>query len=194
MSVATMISAVFAPELFVLYTTLLLAGIELRHTEWTLTSLIGRVGTIATAFILAFAIYEGGAATFATLAPGGDDFVASIGLILGFLLIGSVWHYRQWGALIRFYAAILIGTSVVHLLVVPFWDVSSHVVYAGVSSGYLALVDRRFVVVLVVPIALAWSRVAVSAHTVAEAVGGLIAAIYLVGVVKIAGEYSRVEQ
>jgi hypothetical protein len=193
MAVASMISAVFAPELFVLYTTMLLAGFEGRHTEWTLTGLASRVGTVVTAFLVAFIVYEGGAASYATVVPGGEDFVASIGLILGFLLIVIVWHYRRWGAIIPFYAAILIGTSVVHILVVPFWDVSSHVVYASVSAGYVTVVDRRFAVIFLVPLALAWSRVAVSAHTMTEAVGGLIGGLFLVGVVFVGTRVRRDE-
>lgn len=58
------------PELFVLYTTVLLAGFEGRHTEWRLTGLASRVGTVVTAFLVAFIVYEGGAASFATTVPG----------------------------------------------------------------------------------------------------------------------------
>ncbi|MFW5924328.1 MAG: hypothetical protein ACOCSP_01865 [archaeon] len=194
MRVATVLSEVFAPELFVLYTTVLVVGLELGQREWNWSGLAGRVGTIVAAWVAAFVVYEGGSAAFATQVPGGDDVFASVGLILGFLLIGAVWQHRGWGRSMRWFAGILVGTSVVHLLIVPFWDLSSHVLYAGVPSGYLAVADRRFAVLLLVPIAVAWSRISLGAHTVPEAIGGLIAALTVIAVVLIVADPSRFER
>jgi membrane-associated phospholipid phosphatase len=70
------------------------------------------------------------------------------------------------------YCLLLVGTSVLHALVVPVWDVSSHVLYAVVPTAYLLAVDRRFAVLAAVPPALVWSRVSLGAHTLAEALGG----------------------
>ncbi|MFC6719179.1 hypothetical protein ACFQHN_16585 [Natrialbaceae archaeon GCM10025896] len=139
------------------------------------------------AFVLAFGIYQGGPETVSASVPGGEDFFASLGLIAGFVVIWFAWHRWEWGDLLPVYCLLLIGTSAVHLVVVPFWDVSSHVVYAAVSTGFLTFVDRRFVASLLVPLGLTWSRVALEAHTVVESVGGLVFASVIVAAAFFAG-------
>ncbi|MFW5935074.1 MAG: hypothetical protein ACOCQL_04410, partial [Halolamina sp.] len=88
----------------------------------------------------------------------------------------------DWGSLVPPYAVLLVGTSLLHLVVVPLWDASSHVIYAAVPAGALVAADRRFAPLLAVPPALVWSRIATGAHTVVEAAGGLlVAAVVLAG-------------
>jgi len=78
---------------------------------------------------------------------------------------------------------LLIAATVPHLLITPFWDVSSHVLYAAVPAGYLAVVDRRFVPVLVVPVGMVFARPLAGAHTWPESIGGFVlAGLVLAGV------------
>ena len=179
MSVAAIVSTVFTPELFVLLTTLLLVGYEHRD-DLSLTPVTARLSVVAAAWVLAFAVYVVGSRRF-TAVPGGDDFFAALGLIVAFAGIGLVWRRRDWGKLIPPYAALLVATSLLHLVVVPLWDASSHVIYAAVTAGELVAVDRRFAPLLAVPLLLVWSRIATGAHTVDEAVGGLVVAGVIVG-------------
>lgn len=183
MWVAELLSTVFTPELVVLAVTLLVVGWELRGVDWRLPELVGRVAVVGVAWALAFAVYQGGPALLSVSAPGGEDFFAGLGLLVGFALIGAVWRRRVWGSLVPAYCLLLVATSAVHVLVVPVWDVSSHVVYAAVPAGFLATVDRRFVALLVVPLGLAWSRVALGAHTLDQSIGALAVAAVLVGAV-----------
>ncbi|MBZ6496995.1 hypothetical protein [Natrinema longum] len=182
MSVSEMFSTVFAPELFVLLTTVSLTGYELQWQEWGWKELVERVAVVVAAYTLAFVVYQGVPSAVSIQVPGGDDFFASTGLIVGFAMIWFAWRSRSWGELVPAYSAVIVATSVVHLVVVPFWDVSSHVVYAAVSSGFLTLADRRFAVFLLVPLGLVWSRVAVEAHSVVESVGGLVFAAVIVAI------------
>lgn len=179
---AALFSTVFAPELFVLAATLLLIGYELRRTDWRWQRLAARIAVVGVAWLVAFTVYRGGPIFVAGTVPGGEDFFASSGLIVGFVLIGIVWRRRVWGRLVPAYCLLLITTSVLHIVVVPVWDVSSHVVYAAVPSAYLVTVDRRFGVLFVVPLGLTWSRVALDAHTPGEALGGLAVAAVIVAV------------
>lgn len=180
MWVAELLSVVFTPELFVLIATLFLVARELQGTGWDWMELFGRSAVVGIAWIVAFVIYQGGPALVSGSLPGGEDFFASIGLAGGFVLIGAVWQRRAWGSLLPAYCFLLVATSVVHLLVVPVWNISSHVVYAAVPTGFLFTVDRRFVAVVVVPLGLAWSRVALGAHTVDQSLGALAVAAGIV--------------
>lgn len=86
------------------------------------------------------------------------------------------------------YCQLLVLTSVIHGVVVPFWDVSSHGLYAVVPSLYLAIVDRRFVVLLVLPLGMVWSRVATDAHSPTESVAGLTLALLILGALSHRGD------
>ncbi|NHX35087.1 MULTISPECIES: hypothetical protein [Halolamina] len=180
MSVATTVSTVFAPELFVLVATLSLVGYE-RRIDPALGPLARRVGVVAGAWVLAFAVYQGGPQVVGTGVPGGEDFYAALGLIVAFGAIALAWRRLNWGSLVPPYAALLVVTSVLHLVVVPLWDASNHVIYAAVPAGALVAADRRFAPLLAVPLVLVWSRVTTGAHTVDEAVGGLLVAGVVLG-------------
>lgn len=206
MRAAALLSTVFAPELFVLAVTLLLVGWEIRSESrqpdggrWgprdadsasrpgeVARRLLPRVALVGTAWTVAFVVYQGGPALLSGPVPGGEDVFASLGLIVSFAVIGVVWRRREWGPLLPAYCLLLVGTSLIHMVVVPFWDVSSHVLYAAVPTGYLAVVERGFVALFAVPLGLAWSRIALDAHTPGEALGGLALAAVIVAIATVA--------
>ncbi|SFC51241.1 hypothetical protein SAMN05444422_109163 [Halobiforma haloterrestris] len=191
MSTATVFSEVFAPELFVLLVTTIVAGYELWGSDICASALAARTTTVLFAWIVAFAVYEGGSSIFSVSVPGSEDFFASIGLITGFVIIWFVWVRKGWGPLLQLFSLLLIGTSIVHMAVVPFWDVSSHVIYSAISTCFLCSLNRRFAVFLFVPIGLVWSRIAIEAHTVVEAVGGLVFAGVIIAVALRVGAVPR---
>ena len=180
MSVADTVATVFAPELFVLLATLLLVGYERRDALHP-KPLAARLGVVAGAWVLAFAVYRVGARIAGTRVPGGDDFFAALGLIAAFAGIALAWRQFEWGSLVPPYATLLVATSLLHLVVVPLWDASSHVIYAAVPAGALTAVDRRFAPLFLVTPLLVWNRIATDAHTVDEAVGGLVVAAVVLG-------------
>jgi len=175
MSIADTVSTVFAPELFVLLATLLFVGYERRDTLDP-KPLAARLGVVVGAWVLAFGVYQGGPELVGTGVPGGDDFFAALGLIVAFAGIALAWRQFEWGSLVPPYAVLLVATSLLHLVVVPLWDASSHVIYAAVPAAALVAADRRFAPLLLVAPLLVWSRIATGAHTVGEAVGGLLVA------------------
>jgi len=179
MSVAGTLSTVFAPELIVLVATLLIVGYEGQNQP--AKSLATRVGAVAAGYVAAFAVYQGGPQALGTAVPGGDDFYAALGLVVAFAGIWAAWRQFDWGVLVPPYAALLVTTSLIHLVVVPLWDASSHVIYAAVPLGALVAVDRRFAPLLAVVPLLVWSRIATGAHTVDEALGGLFVAGVVLG-------------
>ncbi|MFW5911491.1 MAG: hypothetical protein ACOCQV_02015 [Halolamina sp.] len=180
MRAADVVSTVFTPELFVLVATLLLVGYEWRD-RFSLRSLGTRLGVVVAAWVVAFAVYEGGVQLVGTPVPGGEDFFAALGLIVAFAGIWLAWRRFDWDALVPPYAALLVATSLLHLVVVPLWDTSSHVIYGAVPAGALVATDRRFAPLLAVVPLLVWSRIATGAHTVDEALGGLLVAGVVLG-------------
>lgn len=180
MGLAALYSTVFAPELFVLEATVLLAAYEWHVHDWNRRALAGRLGVVLAGWLLALAVYVGGPSVVPGTVPGGDDFYASLGLIVGFGIIWGAWTRQRLDSVGPAYCLLLVGTSVVHAAVVPLWDVSSHVLYTAVPVGFFATVDRRFTALVVVPAAMVWSRVATGAHTATEAVAGLALGVVLV--------------
>jgi membrane-associated phospholipid phosphatase len=187
--VAQAYSDAFAPEVFVLFCTLLVLGYERRARRTRDRSpppsrigspsrrgLIARVGVVAVAWGIAFAIYQSAPLLFERHPSWADDLFGGLGLAVGFAVIGLVWTRRRWGRLVPGFAALLIAVTVVHSLITPLWNVSSHVVYAGAPAGYLWVLDRRFVPLLVIPLGMVVSRPLVGAHTWLQSVAGLAVA------------------
>lgn len=172
---AQVYSAVFAPELFVLGCIAVLVGYEWRAAGTAggrLRDLGTRLGVIGLAWLVAFVVYQGLLAVLESVPEWGPDATGSVGLALGMLLIWAVWREREWGIHVRTFALALIAVTVPHLLITPFWDISSHVLYALVPAGYLFLVTVRFAPFVLVGLGMVVARPLAGAHTWPESVGG----------------------
>lgn len=175
---ATLYSELFAPEYFLLLCTVALIAYEWRRIgAGGLPALAARLGVLLVGWILAFAIYEAGPRVFETPPAWASDATGSLGLGAGFLLIWLVWRVRDWGPTVPEFALLLVAVTVPHLAITPFWDVSSHVLYAGVPAGYLTFLDRRFAPTVIVPVGMVPGRPLAGAHTWAQSVGGLVLAV-----------------
>ncbi|MFC7018756.1 hypothetical protein ACFQHP_03435 [Halomicroarcula sp. GCM10025743] len=173
--VAQTYSDVFAPEIFVLVCGLLLIGYEWRAVpDRSLATLGARVATLGVGWAVAFLVYQGVPRLVAHPPTWAPDATGSAGLGLGVLLIWAVWRRRRWGTLVPGFAALLVGVTVPHLLVTPFWDVSSHVLYAVVPAGYLGLVDWRFAPLSALALGMVVARPLAGAHTWLQSIGGLL--------------------
>lgn len=167
-------SAVFAPEIFVLVCCLRLVVYEWRgRSSATIAGLAARIGVLGLAWGIAFAVYEGVPRLVETVPAWGPDATGSAGLGLGMLVIWGCWRARDWGRFVPEFSLLLLGVTVPHLLITPFWDVSSHVLYALVPGGYLFLVTVRFVPFVLVGLGMVVARPLAGAHTWPESIGGL---------------------
>jgi hypothetical protein len=167
-------SELFSPEYFVLVCSLLLVGYEWREsTPRSVAGLGARVGAVGAGWAVAFAVYRGLPRALGTVPEWGPDATGSAGLGVGVAGIWLAWRLRGWGERVPAYAAVLVAATVPHLLVTPFWDVSSHVLYAVVPAGYLTVTDRRFAPLAAVALAMVAARPLAGAHTWAQSVGGL---------------------
>jgi len=59
-----------------------------------------------------------------------------------------------------------------HLLLTPFWDVSSHVLYAVVPAGYLVTLDGRFTPFTIVAAGMVVACPLVGAHIWLQSIRG----------------------
>ncbi|WP_210423538.1 hypothetical protein [Halorussus marinus] len=179
---ARLYSEAFAPEYFVLLCTIALVGHEWRRRRFGPAGLAGRALAVVAGWAVAFAIYESTGAVFESVPSWGEDFTGSVGLGVGILLIGIVWRLREWGRHVPRFAALLLGVTVVHVAITPFWDVSSHVAYAVAPAGYLVSADRRFWPLLAVAIGMVAARPLAGAHTWLQSIGGFaLAAAFIAG-------------
>lgn len=182
-SLAHTYSEVFAPEYFVLICALTLIVYEWDRMAVSRTHDLGpRLGVLALGWGVGLAIYKVAPAMFGGILTFGSNLSGSLGLGAGLLLIWLIWHVREWGQLVPEFALLLVGVTVPHLIITPFWDVSSHVMYALAPAGYLTFVDRRFALYLLVPMGMVFSRPLAGAHTWLESLGGLLlAGVFLAG-------------
>jgi hypothetical protein len=175
-------STVFAPELFVLLCGLFLIGYEWRGSETASSTGFGaRIAVLGVGWLVAFAVYQGVPQLVDTLPERGSDVTASIGLSVGIMVIWVIWRLRDWGTVTSGFAALIVGVTIPHLLITPVWDISGHVLYAMTPAGYLFLIDRRFVPLLVVGLGMVIARPLAGAHTWPQSLGGFaLAGAFLV--------------
>jgi hypothetical protein len=171
-------STLFAPEMFVPLCGLLVVAYEWRAVpERTLAGFGTRVGVFAVGWVVAFAVYRGVPRLLATTPEWGPDAAGSAGLGLGIGVVWLGWRLRSWGGLVPGFALALLAVTGPHLLVTPVWDISSHVLYAMTPAGYLALVDRRFAPLSLVPAGMVFARPLAGAHTWVQSTGGFVLAL-----------------
>lgn len=172
--VARTYSTVFAPEFFVLSCGLLVLATEWsRKPDRSNRGLGARLGVVALGWIVGLAVYRGVPLLVGPVPKWIDDSLGTVGLVVGFAAIWAVWRLRAWGRLVPAFAGLLLAVSVPHLLITPFWDVSSHVLYTAVPAGALAWLDSRFAVLAAVPTGMVVARPLAGVHTWPQSLAGL---------------------
>jgi len=186
--IARTYSAVFAPEIFVLLCSLCLIGYEWRSTSGHSPVGLGkRLAVLGFGWVVAFVIYQGVPHVVGPLPEWGADATGSAGLAIGMLAIWAGWRIWSWGDIMPEFALLLVAVTIPHLLITPFWDISSHVLYAMAPAGYLLLVDRRFVPLSIVALGMVVARPLADAHTWLQSIGGLALALaFLIALAQVA--------
>ncbi|MFB6162643.1 MAG: hypothetical protein ABEJ86_04280 [Halococcoides sp.] len=174
-------STVFAPELMVIVGLVGLAAIESSVHDGTRRAAVERVVTILFGATIAIGI------TLVTpeLLDGASagDLQASLALIVGLGAIAAIWRHRDWGERVLWACAAIVAVAAIHAAIVPFWNLSGHVAFSAVPLGLVALADRRFVWVALVPIGMMPARVGTGVHTPPEVIAGLGLAVLILAIV-----------
>lgn len=180
--IADVYSTVFAPELFLLVCTLGIILYEWHYSTTTdsLLSLGGRVTTLGGAWVLAFLITELPETAITASAYWVDDVFASVGILAGFLVLAVAWTVTDWGRYLPEFALFVIVLTVGHAVIVPFWDVSSHVTYTTAPVSYFIALNRRLVPTALIPGGMVVTRPLTGAHSVLQSVGGVVLALVFV--------------
>jgi membrane-associated phospholipid phosphatase len=187
-------SDVFAPEYFVLLCAITLIVYEWREASGSSPhNLAARFGVLGLGWAVGLAIYLGGPSMVESPPTWAADFTGSFGLGVGILVVWLIWRRLDWGRFVPEFALLLVAVTVPHLVVTPFWDVSSHVAYATVPAGYLATVERRFAPFFAVPVAMVFARPLAGAHTWLQSVGGFVlGGAFVVGLLLLEREQGQV--
>ncbi|MFW6437153.1 MAG: hypothetical protein ACOCYZ_05930 [Halococcoides sp.] len=178
MGIAETYSAAFAPEQTVLVALLLVAIVEARFEEDGPKALVGRAGTALVGRAGTVLLGAGVAVALIALTPellvgeSAGDLQASLALIVGLGVITAIWRIRGWGDHVVWACVTIAAVSVVHAVIVPFWNLSGHVAFTATPLGAVALADRRALVLVAVPIAMMPARVGTGVHTPLEVVAG----------------------
>lgn len=108
------------------------------------------------------------------------DFLVGSGMLLVAGVMWYLWRRLEWGTLVPGAAEALAAVTLPYLALSPVWNVSGHVIFSVMPTLYLALVDRRFLPLLAVPVVMVPNRLYLDAHTWPQAVGGFLVAAVLV--------------
>ncbi|WP_135362915.1 phosphoesterase [Halosimplex halophilum] len=108
------------------------------------------------------------------------DMMVASGVVLGAAITWGVWRRYDWGRLVPGGMAALIAVVPPYAALSPFWDISGHVIFALAPTLYLALLDRKFLPLLAIPVVMVPTRVLVNAHSALESVAGFVVAAAIV--------------
>jgi membrane-associated phospholipid phosphatase len=104
------------------------------------------------------------------------DGLVAVGVLIAAGVTWFLWRRFEWGGLVPGGMQALAAVTLPYLALSPFWDVSGHVIYALMPTLYLTLLDRRYWPTLLVPAVMVPNRLYLGAHTVPQALGGLVIA------------------
>ncbi|WP_415382219.1 phosphoesterase [Halosimplex sp. TS25] len=174
---------VFHPSSVLALGILLLIHYEWREQSADRSALWPRVGAFIGAGVLGFvptaAFFFVGRSGLSSALGGSswqlDEMVAS-GVLIAAGTTWYLWKRYDWGAVVPDAMVTLAAVTVPYALLSPFWDISGHVIFALAPTLYLALLDRRYLPLLAIPVLMVPNRVAVNAHTLAQSVAGFVVA------------------
>jgi membrane-associated phospholipid phosphatase len=168
---------VFSPEFFMLAVGLLLLGHEWRASGRDWQHLGARLGVFFGCWLVAMAIYKSFPMAIADPLEWHEDVFAAAGMVIGLGLIAVVWQRASWGRILPGIFSLVVVQTVPYVLVSPFWNVSGHVAFTALPAFYATLVDRRYAVLLLVPLVMIANRSIVDAHTWLQSIAGFALAV-----------------
>jgi membrane-associated phospholipid phosphatase len=170
-------AAVFSPEYFMLMVGLLFLVHEWRASGRDWGNLGARLGVFFGCWLVAMAIYQSFPIVIADPLEWHEDVFAAAGMLLGLGLIAAVWQRASWGRILPGIFPLVVVQAVPYVLLSPFWNVSGHVAFTALPAVYATLVDRRYAVLLLVPLVMIANRPIVNAHTWLQSVAGFALAV-----------------
>jgi len=168
-------ATVFNPIYYMLFCALIVVYHDAKKTG----QLMKGVVVTLTAYMIAYATYS----TWYFLPPAPqwvEDFLAVSGLMLGVLIAVLALRKKIFDGIIREAIYIIVALSIPYMAISPFWNISGHVAYTTAPTLYLISLDRRFTLLIVIPLIMVVNRPVVGAHTVAQSIAGFLLAAIIV--------------
>jgi uncharacterized membrane protein YidH (DUF202 family) len=184
---------VFHPMPVLTACSLLLVTREWVHDGTRLTSYVARTSTLLAAIALttagfAYVQFRTDIPIWAYRREGfwELDLAMSAVLVGVCATIWFLWRYFNWDERTRRATVLLSATAVPYAWISMHWNISGHVLFTLVPTLYLALVDRRYLPLLVIPLVMIPNRPMVSRHTLEQSFGSVaLGVVCLVVVVKL---------
>jgi membrane-associated phospholipid phosphatase len=102
------------------------------------------------------------------------DYSNLAGLMLGLALSIALWKMFKFGKEFLYFAFGLLAVSLPFAVISYFWNISGHVTFTAAPVTYLVLLDRRFLLLYVIPVVMVFNRPYVGAHTPLQSISGFI--------------------
>jgi membrane-associated phospholipid phosphatase len=103
-----------------------------------------------------------------------EDFATVVSMLIGLTLCLVLWWRLGYGRELKYGVLGLIVVAMPYTIISFFWNISGHVTFTAAPVTYLVALDRRLVVLYLIPAVMVLNRPIVGAHTPLQSVAGFI--------------------
>jgi membrane-associated phospholipid phosphatase len=168
----------FDPRYFLFLSSILIVFYDWKNQSQEIKYYFERIAVISISYIAALIIVElvmmqivGRSSSYPQYFV---DYSNLAGLMLGLALSIALWKKFKFGKEFLYFAFGLLAVSLPFAVISYFWNISGHVTFTAAPVTYLVLLDRRFLLVYVIPVVMVFNRPYVGAHTPLQSISGFI--------------------
>lgn len=171
---------VFNPKYFLFFAALLIAFYDWKssYRAVAVRDFFGRVAVITLCYLVGFSTMN--MLMLYLVEPSSEisqyleDFAAIAGMLIGLILCLVLWWRLGYGRELKYGVLGLIVVALPYTIISFFWNISGHVAFTAAPVTYLGALDRRLIVLNVIPVLMVINRPIVGAHTPLQSVAGFI--------------------
>ncbi|KAF5422528.1 MAG: Membrane-associated phospholipid phosphatase [Candidatus Methanocomedens sp.] len=168
----------FDPKYFLFLSFILIVFYDWKNQTKEIKYFFERIAVISISYIVALIIVDlimmqivGRSSSYPQYL---EDYSNLAGLMLGLALSIALWKKFKFGKEFLHAAFGLLAVSIPFAVISYFWNISGHVTYTAAPVTYLVLLDRRLLLLYVIPVVMVFNRPYVGAHTPLQSISGFI--------------------
>lgn len=168
----------FDPKYFLFLSFILIVFYDWKNQTKEIKYFFERIAVISISYIVALIIIDlimmqivGRSSSYPQYL---EDYSNLAGLMLGLALSVALWKKFKFGKEFLHAAFGLLAVSIPFAVISYFWNISGHVTYTAAPVTYLVLLDRRLLLLYVIPVVMVFNRPYVGAHTPLQSISGFI--------------------
>lgn len=168
----------FDPKYFLFLSFILIVFYDWKNQTKEIKYFFERIAVISISYIVALIIVDlimmqivGRSSSYPQYL---EDYSNLAGLMLGLALSIALWKKLKFGKEFLHAAFGLLAVSIPFAVISYFWNISGHVTYTAAPVTYLVLLDRRLLLLYVIPVVMVFNRPYVGAHTPLQSISGFI--------------------